>query len=262
MKFDVDGSQVYAATGGVEFDAAEPVVIFIHGAGMDHSGWQLQSRWFAWHGRSVLAVDLPGHGLSEGDPLTTMSEMASWTGRVMDACGVETATLVGHSMGAAVALEAAALLGSRVNKLVMIGLATSFPVNPDLLSAAEANDPSAWEMMTAWGHGPAAKLGSNTVPGIWMMGAARALLARNDPGVLHLDLNACNIWKTGPAAAEKVKAPTVMIMGAKDIMTPARGGRALADLVSDCRQIVIPDCGHMMMQEAPDAVLDALIESI
>ena len=60
MELQVDGRKVYAATGGRPFDPAKPVVIFIHGAGQDHTNWQLPARWFAWHGHSVLGVDLPG----------------------------------------------------------------------------------------------------------------------------------------------------------------------------------------------------------
>ncbi len=89
MQLEVDGHQTYAATGGRPFDPAKPAAIFIHGAGMDHSYWQLQSRWFAWHGWSVLAVDLPGHGRSDGEPLTSIAGISAWIGRFMDAAGVD-----------------------------------------------------------------------------------------------------------------------------------------------------------------------------
>jgi pimeloyl-ACP methyl ester carboxylesterase len=50
MQVAVDGRKVYAATGGRPFDPAMPVVVFLHGAGCDHTVWQLPARWFAWHG--------------------------------------------------------------------------------------------------------------------------------------------------------------------------------------------------------------------
>ena len=262
MQLEVDGHQTYAATGGRPFDPAKPAAIFIHGAGMDHSYWQLQSRWFAWHGWSVLAVDLPGHGRSGGEPLTGIAGMAAWIGRLMDAAGVATATLIGHSMGAAVALEAASLLTGRVDRLALIGVSETIPVHPALLKAAEANDPKAYDLMTAWGHGASAKMGRNKVPGIWMLGGARALLARNKPGVLYAGLKACDDWQTGVVAAGRIDCPTVVVCGTQDVMTPAKKGKALAARIADCRQVVIRDCGHMMMQEAPDAALDALIESL
>ena len=88
MELKVDGRKVHAATGGRAFDAAKPVVVFLHGAGCDHTVWQLPARWFAWHGYSVLAVDLPGHGRSEGPPLASVADMASWVGALLDAAGV------------------------------------------------------------------------------------------------------------------------------------------------------------------------------
>jgi len=262
MQLEVDGHQTYAATGGRPFGSAKPAAIFIHGAGMDHSYWQLQSRWFAWHGWSVVAVDLPGHGRSHGEPLTGIAGMGAWIGRLMDAAGVKTATLIGHSMGAAVALEAASLLPDRIDRLALLGASETIPVHPALLKAAAEDDPGAYDMMTAWGHGPGAKMGRNKVPGIWMLGGARELLARSKPGVLHAGLKACDDWRTGAAAAERVACPTVVVCGAQDVMTPLKKGRALAAKIADCRQVVIRDCGHMMLQEAPDASLDALIGSL
>jgi pimeloyl-ACP methyl ester carboxylesterase len=262
MLLDVDGHQTYAATGGRPFDAAKPVAIFVHGAGMDHSCWQLQSRWFAWHGWSVLAVDLPGHGRSHGEPLSSIAGMGAWIGRLMDAAGVETATLIGHSMGAAAALEAASLLADRIDRLALLGASETIPVHPALLKAAEANDPGAYDMMTAWGHGASAKMGRNKVPGMWMLGGARALLARSKPGVLHAGLKACDDWQTGAVAAGRIACPTVVVCGTQDVMTPMKKGRALAARIADCKQVEIRDCGHMMMQEAPDASLDALIERL
>src|SRR5687768_1689609 len=75
MELKVDGRQIYAATGGRPFDPAKPVVIFIHGAGQDHTNWQLPARWFAWNGYAALAPDLPGHGRSDGPPLATIPDM-------------------------------------------------------------------------------------------------------------------------------------------------------------------------------------------
>ena len=47
MEFPVQGKRVYAATGGKKFDPALPAIVFLHGAGMDHTVWALQTRWFA-----------------------------------------------------------------------------------------------------------------------------------------------------------------------------------------------------------------------
>ena len=79
MYLVVKGSRTYAATGGRDFDPALPLVVFLHGAGLDHTVWALLARWFAHRGSAVMAPDLPGHGRSGGEPL---SSIAAWrTGR-------------------------------------------------------------------------------------------------------------------------------------------------------------------------------------
>ena len=55
-----------------------PSIIFVHGSGLSHITWVLQTRYFAFHGYSVLAIDLPGHGYSEGPSLKSMEEMGDW----------------------------------------------------------------------------------------------------------------------------------------------------------------------------------------
>ena len=260
MDLKVDGRKVHAATGGREFDAAKPAVVFLHGAGCDHTVWQLPARWFAWHGHAALAVDLPGHGRSERPPLASIGDMGRWVGALLDASGVKQAALVGHSMGAAAALEAAAGMPERVTRIGLVGTAAAIPVHRDLLAAAKEEPERAYQMMTAWAHGTAAKLGGHPVPGLWMTGGTLALFARNRPGVLHADLEACHAWKSGPEAARRARSPALVIIAANDIMTPAKAGQELARLVADSRSITVQNCGHMLPAEAPDAVLDALID--
>src|SRR5471030_2767010 len=115
MQLTVNGIEAFAATGGQPFDPKLPAVVFLHGAGFDHSAWALHSRWFAHHGFGVLAPDLPGHGRSGGAPLPTIADMADWTAALLDAAGVAKAKLVGHSIGSLVALETAARHPARVS---------------------------------------------------------------------------------------------------------------------------------------------------
>src|SRR6516165_1371748 len=127
MQFIVDGAEVHAATGGRDFDAAQPLVVFLHGAGLDHSVWALLARFFAHRGRAVLAPDLPGHGRSTGAPLASITAMADWTAELIAAAGVDKAALVGHSMGALVALETGARHPTRVTAVALIGPAAAMP---------------------------------------------------------------------------------------------------------------------------------------
>lgn len=260
MEFSVDGKRVFATTGGKSFDAADPTIVFIHGSGADHTIWALQTRYFAWHGRSVLAIDLPGHGKSEGPALTAIGDIAGWVGRLLDAAGAAKAALVGHSLGALVALEAAACLPDRVSALALLGVAESMKVHPDLLAAARADDPLAFELITAWGHARRSRLGGQRNPGLWMAGGSTRLLERSAPGILAADLAACDVFEGAAEAAAKVTCPTLFVLGASDRMTTPRGARPLAEKIADARTIMVPDAGHMMMVEQPDRTLDALRE--
>jgi pimeloyl-ACP methyl ester carboxylesterase len=132
------------------------------------------------------------------------------------------------------------------------------PVSPTLLAAAKANDHAAIEMLTTWGHGRTAELGGSLAPGLWMMGGATRLWERTRPGVLFKDLSACNAYGDGLAAAAKVTVPATLVLGERDLMTPARGGRELAAALPNARIVTLKGAGHMLMSERPDEVLDAL----
>ncbi|MEE8532125.1 MAG: alpha/beta hydrolase [Alphaproteobacteria bacterium] len=258
MELTVDGRRVHAGTGGVALDAARPCVVFVHGAGLDRTMWVLAARWFAQSGRGVLAVDLPGHGGSAGPPLTTIGAMADWLLRLLDAARVESAALVGFSMGAAVALEAAARAPARVRALVLAGAAAAMPVHPELLAAAQANDHRAVELMASWCHGRTGHIGGQPAPGLWVMGVALRLLERAAPGVLAADLAACDAYEEGLTSAAKVACPTLLITGESDVMTPLGRARALAGAIADSEIVSFAGCGHMVVAERPNETLDAL----
>ncbi len=257
MDFTVRGRRVFATTGGKRFDPALPTVVFIHGAGMDHSVWTLQTRWFAWHGRGVLALDLPGHGRSEGPPLASIDALAEWLFDVLDAAGAKSAALVGHSMGAFIALEAAVQRPDRVGALALCGCAAAMPVHPDLLKAGLDGEHIAFELITAWGVGRRAQLGGAEAPGTWIAGATLRLLEHGKRGVVGIDLKVCDAYKNGAAAVAKVKCPAILILGAIDRMTPPKAAEPLM-AIAGARKAVIENAGHMLTVEQPGRTLDAL----
>jgi pimeloyl-ACP methyl ester carboxylesterase len=258
MQLSVNGVDAFVATGGRPFDPSLPAVVMLHGAGFDHSTWALHSRWFAHHGYSVLAPDLPGHGRSSGSALPAIADMADWTAALLDAAGASKARLIGHSMGSLIALETAARHPPKVSGLSLIGTAATMTVGPDLLKAAEANDAAAIDMVSIWGLGFRAELGSSLAPGLWMHQGAQRVLQQCRPGVLFNDLNACNSYQNALFAAERVTVPTTFILGERDMMTPAKAGKTLAAATPNSRTVILSGAGHMMMAEQPDELLAAL----
>jgi pimeloyl-ACP methyl ester carboxylesterase len=254
----VQGREVFASSGGRDFDPALPAIVFLHGAGFDHSVWALLARAFASHGFGVLAPDLPGHGRSAGPALSSIGSHADWTAALIDAAGTRAARLVGHSMGSLVALETAARHPEKVTTLGLIATAAPIAVSEELLGAAKVDDHAAIDMMSLWGEGYRATIGGSDVPGLWMLGGAERVLERARPGVLFSDLSACNDYRDALAAAAQVSVPSTVILGSRDLMTSAKSGKAVAAAIPACRLTVLEGAGHMLISERPNEVLAAL----
>jgi pimeloyl-ACP methyl ester carboxylesterase len=246
----------FAYTANHDIDPTKRTVAFIHGAGLDHSWFGLQSRYFGYHGYNVLALDLPGHGKSAGPALTSVPAMADWVIKVLDAAKVQRASLVGHSMGTLISLDCAARHPGRVERVALIATAMPMKVSDAFLDAAKRNSYDAFDMDTIWAHAPQVPLGRNPNPGMWMYGDTLARLERLAPGVLYADLQASNDY----TFAGDVKCPVLFILGKRDLMTPPRTAKALQEKIPGAKTVVIDSSGHSLMAEAPDETLDALIE--
>jgi len=262
MLMNVLGQQAYCYTGGKVFNAELPTVVFIHGAQHDHSVWALQSRYFAHHGYSVLAVDLPGHGRSTGEPLSTVEAMADWLLAVLDAARVQKAALVGHSMGSLIALETAFRAPERAGRLGLLATAYPMKVSDALLEASLNDEQTAIDMVNIWSHSSIAHKPSSPGPGFSVLGGNQRLMqfiSRRHPAkVFHTDFSACNAYGNGEAAAKSIACPTLMIIGKRDMMTPPKASALLAKTIAACELVQLDNCGHAMMAEQPDAVLETL----
>ena len=254
MELDVRGAKTYAATGGKDFDPKLPTVLFVHGSGLDHRGWALQTRWFAFHGFSVLAPDLPRHSMSAGEPLATIEEMGEWLNDFMEAAGAKSAHVVGHSQGFLCALELAKNHPDKVKSLSAIGTAASIPVNPALIDTAKKSAVAAAELMLQWGFGPAAHMGESAVPGMQPIAIGRQIMGKNP---LAQDLQACSDYGAGAQIAGSLNLPAHVILGGADKMTPIKGGLALAESLK-AGTTILKNNGHMLPIEAPRECLDAL----
>ena len=258
MNITVAGKSVFIDTGNGQHQPNEQSVVFIHGSGMDHTVWLMPGRHFARHGYNVVAVDLPGHGRSHGPALTRIEDMADWVAAVIKALNIESAALVGHSMGSLVALECAARNPSLARSLALLGTSTPMPVSDVLLDAAKTDDRKAMVMANTWSHSGPGLMGGHKSPGMTLYFGGLRLLQRTPEGVYFADLNACNAYESGPEAATKVACPTLVMIGDQDKMTGPRQASKVAEALADVRVEHLSPCGHSMMSEQPNAVLAAL----
>jgi pimeloyl-ACP methyl ester carboxylesterase len=237
---------VYVHTGGSDSASGHPVV-FLHGAGADHTVWRFQTRRLAHQGYRVLAPDLPGHGRSAGEPRESIPAWGEWLLSFLDEQVDGPATVVGHSMGGLIAMQAAATRPEAFSRLIVVGSGRSMPVHPHLLDAARHDLPQAAALIAGWSL-PGAARGGHLEPGTWQKGGIERLVERSRPGVLATDLEACTACQV---PVEAILVPSDVIVGSQDRMAGRRAGEELAAVIPGATLHVIEGAGHDPMIQLP-----------
>ncbi len=251
----IDGEAIQISSWQREPGPGVPAVLWLHGAGMDRTVWTLAARDPGLRGLASLAVDLPGHGRSTGCARGSIVDYACFVASLLDALGLARVAVVGHSMGALIALEMLARRPERLSAVVLAGAAARMPVNPALLQAASDDLPRAARMIATFAVAPAGRRAARATPGIRLGGTGVALLENSRPRVLATDLQACD---RAEPAARPAGLPCLVVSGARDRMTPAARGAELAAALG-ARFVRIEDAGHMAMLERPQAFADAVV---
>ena len=268
MRIGPPGRQIHAYTGGKTFDPALPCVVFVHGAQHDHSVWILQSRFLAHQGRSVLAIDLPGHGRSDAPALASVEANATHIAAALEPLTSPRLLLVGHSMGSLIALEVARRLPARVAGIALAGTAAPMRVSDALLAATRNDQAMAMQMINVWSHSPSiapfAVRPGNPGPGfnvVWQnLRLMQRIAAVNGPEVLPTDFTACNAYDGALEAARQLQCPALFILGERDQMTPPRAARTLIEACAERTVVTLAATGHAMMAENPEGVRRALAQ--
>lgn len=254
----VNDQKIFFSNGNGKPQANRPSVVFLHGAGMDHTVFVMPTRYFARHNYNVYAFDLPGHGRSEGEPCDSIDEIGDWIDSAFKELKIEQAAIVGHSMGSLIGLNFAARYSDKVRKLALLGTSTPMLVSDNLLNSAKANSHDAIDMANTWSHSNFGQMGGNETPGICMTMGGQRLLERAREGVFFIDLNACNEFNNGPELAASINVETLVIIGNQDKMTSPINALKVAEIIPNSRVCRLDPCGHSMLSEQPNAVLDAL----
>lgn len=253
MKLTVNGHSTYISTGGKKPSIDNQAIIFLPGSGQSHLTFVLQTRFFAFAGYDVYAPDFPGHGLSKGNPLETIEEMADWIAVLMVKCNLKSAIIVGHSQGCLVAMSLAHKYPDLAEKLILIAGALQIKVNDYLLDKSYSSMPLAVKMMTEWGHGRNGHFFAASQPGHSLLGIGRELMMANAQDALSADLLACNQFDANNIAAE-IEVPVLCILAQDDKMTPVKLGIKMSDSFKNSMCVKIAQSGHMLPIEKPDDV--------
>jgi pimeloyl-ACP methyl ester carboxylesterase len=228
---------------------SRPSVILIHGAGGNHLYWPPQIR--RLHDQSIFAVDLPGHGKSEGVGHHIIDDYVGNVSEFIKALNLNGAVLVGHSMGSAVALQMAIRFPKKVLGLGLVGSGARLRVAPAILQSA--SDPSTFadavRMVNESSFAPQANRRLKELAGQRM--------SEVRPSVLYGDFLACDAFNAMDQIS-KISVPTLVLCGAEDKMTPLKYSEFLRDGIPSARMEIVPNAGHMVMLEQPDIVAEFL----
>lgn len=249
---------------------APALAVLVHGAGHDREVWtHTVACWpteSPWH---PLSLDLPGHG-AQGKAMaaTCVEDMAAALLLQLPA-RISRVAWIGHSLGALVALEAAAQMvrthGLTPSALVLVGAGLPMRVAPALLDEAAQSPHDAIARMARASHAreaaadaPEAHAQRITQTVEWMQHAVRAR-----PEALALDLRACDRCEADEAAATVSAAGTRthLIHGERDRMVSAEQVDRLQALLQ-ARKDMLDRCGHNLMSDDPPAWRHALHQAL
>src|SRR5262245_28183076 len=243
-----DGSRVHYATRGERRGSVVPALL-VHGAGASSAIWMMALARLARLTQGV-AVDLPGHGPSPqpgaGQPVS-IARYRDVVGMLAAGLGLGPSVLVGHSMGALVAIEAALAWPDKVRGLVLCGGSPRLPVSDELLRLIRDDHARVPAWMAEHGLSPAAK------PAVRRGFVAAGIVTSRETTLA--DFQAVRATDLG-ARVQALTCPTVWLDGADDgIVTrppPPRPGEVRT----------LPSVGHLVPIEAPAAVAGAVRELI
>ena len=243
MDFLINNNKVFSTDTGEKFDKKRHSIILLHGSGQSHIVWSLTTQYLSSQNYNVFALDLPGHGNSDGESLKSIEDMALWLNKVVKFLGIKQHTIVGHSQGCLVALEYANNYPDDLENIVFIAGSYEIPVNKSLIDLALSGDMESLNLMMKWGYGKSKQfIGGNPLQKI--LNSRREVRE-----VLAVDLIACNNYKNGVNAIKKIKCPTLFVFGELDKMIKLEKGKEFSGLVSRSQIHVIKDCGHMIILE-------------
>jgi len=228
-------------------------LVFIHGSGDSSRIWRLQVEQLGSE-YPIYAIDLPGHG-QRPDTLpaeVTSHDYAAAAYEVMQSeLHLDYPIIVGHSLGGAVVLSLALEHGSALGGLILIGTGARIRVHPSLLAAARTNPQEARQQLVQAGFTPkAAPTLSQTV-----------VSEQVTPpfNIFYRDLAACNVFDC-MIRLHEITLPTLIICGADDSATPVKYSQYLHDHITGSSLQIIPNAGHYVFREQPEAVNHAIKE--
>ncbi len=249
---DIDGRRIACWVNNGSFRPDRRTLVFIHGSGGDHTHW-IQQYTPLKDAFNIAAIDLPGHGRSDGPGEQEAAAYGEWVKKVLDGLGIVKPVMIGHSLGAAICLSFVIRYRDSAAAVVSVGGGARMPVNPLILEGLK-QDPAAVISLAA--KFSVAKANRERFGGL-----IAESLSRVDPGIIHGDFSACNSLDIAEALAG-IGIPALLLCGAEDKMTPPSWSEFIRDHIPGARLALIEEAGHFVMMENPEAFNAALSDFV
>ncbi len=235
-----DSSRLYYADH--QPNARGPALLLLHGAAGSHLVWPGPVRRLT--STRVLALDLPGHGRSAPPGRRTVAHYAAAVRAFVASAALDRFIVVGHSLGAAIALALALEAPPGLCGLVLIGASARLRVNDALLGGCFASFDRAADLIVEYGFAAA--------PPLLRRKTRQAILAAG-PVTTFGDFLACSQFDAR-AQLRDIDLPALVIGGTADRLTPPHQADALAAGLPRARLARVDGAGHFVMLERPDEV--------
>ncbi len=237
---EIDRQKIYFSRHG---EPGRDSLLLLHGAGCDHRDWPEALRHLP--GRQVVAIDLPGHGRSDGPAPTTIESTAGLLARLVVQLDQGPFVAAGHSMGGAIVQQLALEEPPWLTGLILIGTGSEMSVNPQIFTWLDRDLAAYADFFAryAWARG--------TDPALIM--AHRQKILNQEPAVLTADYTACSRFST-TGRLTKIALPCLVIGGEIDKFMPAAMSEALAAEIPGAALHLLPGAGHMMQLEQPEQI--------
>ena len=235
-----------------QHNPAQHPLVFIHGSGDSGRVWRLQVEHFET--QRAFALDLPGHG-QRPDTLpaeVTIQEYAQAAHDIVtQELHLQKPIIVGHSLGGAIALTMALEYGDELGGIVLVGTGARLRILPALLADAKNTPEQARSRLS---HMAVATTTASSV-------SEAVVQEQTTPGpnILYRDLAACDVFDIMKRLYE-ISIPTLIICGMEDQLTPVKYSTYMNQHIKGSTLRIIPDAGHYVMREQPQAVNSAIDE--
>jgi pimeloyl-ACP methyl ester carboxylesterase len=239
-------------TGEWPMDPEKSTLVFIHGVGGHGYFWQAQMEALSDRA-NMVALDLPGHGRSDGSGKESIAEYAQAVSEFLADIGAPNPVPCGFSLGGAIAQQLLMDFPQLYSAGILIGTGGRMKVGPIIFEAIE-NDFSEFVEMLG-------KLAASKKTDPEKIRFFKDELSKSNPQVVSGDFRACDRFAAG-AGLVSIEVPVLIITAEDDILTPAKLGEVLVNKIQNTQHAHILDAGHLMVLEKPGEINSAIAEFI